>query len=108
MRSMIEAPPITVFIRLAWPGQSTRVNYIWSTPSSFSGSRWRNQSGMATTKAEKPRSRVIPRSFDWGLLSRDAVEVTVLRARQRDVLPESMWPSTPMLMLRIRVGSTEV
>ena len=104
---MMEAPPITVFMRLAWPGQSTNVNYMCSTPFSFSGSLSRSQSGTATTNAEKPRSSVMPRSFDYGLLSKLAVDVTVLRARQRDVFPESIWPSTPTLMFKILDGSTE-
>ena len=56
--------------------------------------------------AEKPRSSVIPRSLDYGLLSRLAVDVTVLSALHREVLPESIWPSTPMLMFRILAGST--
>ena len=40
--------------------------------------------------AENPRSRVIPLSFDYGFLSKLAVDATVLNALQRDVFPESM------------------
>ena len=57
-------------------------------------------------KAEKPRSSVIPRSLDWGFLSKPAVEAIVERALQREVFPESMWPSTPMLMFSNLEGST--
>ena len=57
-------------------------------------------------KAEKPRSSVMPRSFDYGFLSIDAVEVTVLSARQSEVFPESMCPKTPTLMFSSLAGST--
>ena len=54
--------------------------------------------------ALKPRSRVIPRSFDYALLSNPAVEAMVLKALQRLVFPESICPKTPMLMFRILEG----
>lgn len=59
--SMILAPPIIVFMREAWPGQSTRVNYMKSRESGIECLS-RNQEGMRMMKAEKPRSRVIPRA----------------------------------------------
>jgi len=55
-------------------------------------------------KEEKPRSRVIPRSWDWGCLSRLAVDRWVDRARTKEVFPESTWPMTPTLMLKGRAG----
>ena len=63
MKSIIEAPPIIVFIRLAWPGQSTKVNWIYSDPFNFSLCFSLNQSGIFTTKAENPKSSVIPLSL---------------------------------------------
>jgi hypothetical protein len=85
---------MTVFIRPACPGQSTRVNYKKSIPLRrsllpCSSSFCLSQSGTATTKAENPRSKVMPRSLLYGLLSNPAVEATVLNALHRDVLPES-------------------
>ena len=55
-------------------------------------------------KAEKPKSRVIPLSWDCGFLSKLAVEVTSLNIRHNEVLPESTWPSTPTLMFRHLLG----
>jgi len=95
MMSMICAPPIIVLIRDAWPGQSTRVNCRY-----YSFSCWSNLVGTLVKNAEKPRSRVIPLYWDWGFLSRLAVDVTSLNIRQSDVLPESTCPRTPTLMLR--------
>lgn len=57
--------------------------------------------GIVIMNAEKPRSRVMPRSFDYGFLSKPAVEAMVLKALHSEVLPESMWPRTPMFMFRI-------
>ena len=48
----------------------------------------------------------MPRSFDYGDLSKLAVEVIVLSTLHRDVLPESICPSTPMLMLMSFYEST--
>lgn len=57
-----------------------------------------NAGGAGSTKPENPRSRVIPRSCDCGCLSNAAVDSSVLNARTSDVLPESTWPNTPMLI----------
>lgn len=51
-------------------------------------------------KEEKPKSRVIPLSFDCGLLSRLAVDATWVRTRQIDVFPESTCPNTPTLIFK--------
>lgn len=93
--SMIWAPPIIVLISDACPGQSTSVNWRYLL-GSWCSIGW----GMRVKKEEKPRSRVIPRSLDWGLLSREAVEATWVSTRQMEVLPESTCPSTPTLMFR--------
>mmetsp|Transcript_18936 Transcript_18936/g.52160 ORF Transcript_18936/g.52160 Transcript_18936/m.52160 type:complete len:260 (+) Transcript_18936:1349-2128(+) len=55
-KSMICAPPMTVRISDACPGQSTRQNCNVSKPSSL------KCSGASVENDEKPRSRVIPRS----------------------------------------------
>jgi hypothetical protein len=55
-------------------------------------------------KAENPKSRVMPRSLDYGFLSKPAVDAMVLRALHREVLPESIWPSTPRFTFKIRDG----
>lgn len=65
---------------LPWPGQSTSV--YWTLPNL--SLRW---SGLSTAKELKPRSRVIPRSLDWGFLSKAAVLAMVLILWARDVLP---------------------
>jgi hypothetical protein len=52
-------------------------------------------------KAEKPRSRVMPLSYDYGFLSNPAVDAIVLRLLQRLVLPESICPSTPIFIFNI-------
>ena len=106
IRSMILAPPIMVFMRLACPGQSTRVNYKYSYCYKTGFSAWiaRNHSGMAIINAEKPKSKVIPLSWDCGFLSKPAVEAIVLKALHKLVLPESMWPNTPMLIFSILFG----
>lgn len=70
MMSMIWAPPMIVLSSDPWPGQSTSVNwryYYLTLVANFYGIRVRN--------AENPKSRVIPRYWDWGFLSREAVEV---------------------------------
>ena len=67
--SMICAPPIIVRIKEACPGQSTKVNWRYS-------SLTLKRVGVREKKAEKPKSRVIPLSCDCGFLSRLAVEVT--------------------------------
>lgn len=41
----------------------------------------------------------MPRSLDWGCLSKAAVERVVERAATREVLPLSTWPKTPTLTL---------
>ena len=99
MRSIICAPPMMVRIRDAWPGQSTRVNWRYYSLIYLS-----NLVGTRVKKAEKPRSKVMPRSCDWGFLSRLAVDVTALRIRQMEVFPGSTCPRTPMLMLRHLLG----
>ena len=98
------APPIIVFINDACPGQSTNVNYkYW-----YASRAWEccslNQSGISMIKAENPRSNVIPLSFDYGFLSNPAVEAMVLMALHKLVLPESMWPNTPILIFNICYG----
>ena len=54
--------------------------------------------------AENPKSKVIPLSFDYGFLSKLAVDATVLNDLQRDVLPESMCPKTPRFIFNILCG----
>ena len=101
--SMIWAPPIMVLIKDACPGQSTKVNcryYSLISPS--------NLIGTLVKKAEKPKSRVMPLSWDCGFLSRLAVDVISLSIRQSDVFPESTWPRTPMLMLTHFCGCMDV
>ena len=90
IRSIIDAPPKIVFIKEAWPGQSTRVNWIYLALQS--GYLW---DGNFVKNAENPRSRVIPLSLLWGFLSKLAVEVTLVNARTMDVFPLSIWPKTP-------------
>lgn len=51
-------------------------------------------------KEEKPKSSVIPLSFDCGLLSRLAVDATWVKTLQMEVLPESTCPNTPTLIFR--------
>ena len=97
IRSMICAPPMIVRMSDAWPGQSTRVICICSCSEPCAT----RCAGTSITKEEKPRSSVMPRSLDCGLLSMDAVEATVESARVRDVLPESTCPSTPTLMFSV-------
>ena len=46
----------------------------------------------------------MPRSLLCGCLSKEAVDPMVERARERLVLPESTWPSTPTLMLSVFAG----
>ncbi len=58
--------------------------------------------GARTMKEEKPRSSVMPRSLLCGCLSSAAVDSVVDSAATSAVLPESTWPSTPTLMLRMR------
>lgn len=68
--SIIWAPPIIVLNKDACPGQSTKVNwryYYFIFPYKFNGN--------LVWKAENPKSRVIPLYWDWGCLSRDAVDI---------------------------------
>lgn len=95
IRSIIWAPPIIVLIREAWPGQSTSVNC-----KKFCFTFVYNYAGTLVMKEEKPKSRVIPLSFDCGLLSRLAVDATWVRTRQIDVFPESTCPNTPTLIFK--------
>lgn len=95
-----DKPPIIVFISEAWPGQSTRVNCKASRCLSLLF----KCSGKSIINELKPRSSVIPLSFDWGFLSKHAVLATELRALQSEVLPQSTWPKTPTLKLRICCG----
>lgn len=97
--SMICAPPMIVFNSDPCPGQSTNVNwrYCYFTFSNFYGNFVRN--------AEKPKSRVIPRYWDWGFLSKEAVDVTSLKIRHNEVFPESTWPRTPIFMFMHLEGS---
>ena len=104
MKSIIEAPPIIVFIRLACPGQSTKVNWIYSNPFTFSLCFSINQEGIFTTNAENPKSSVMPLSLLWGFLSKPAVDAIVLSALHKEVLPLSMCPNTPILMLMMFEG----
>jgi len=64
MRSMMCAPPMMVRTSDACPGQSTRVTWRPST----------------SCRLEKPRSRVIPRLWLCGFLSKAAVDPCVLMA----------------------------
>jgi len=105
IKSMIEAPPITVHIKDAWPGQSTKVIYRCVNFSSFGECLSLNQSGIFITKAENPKSKVIPLSVLYLDLSKPAVEPIVESAFERDVFPESIWPSIPMLKLKVVDGS---
>ena len=89
------SPPIMVRMSEACPGQSTNVNWTVRSCGASSCSR----AGAATLKLLKPRSMVMPRSCDCGFLSKLAVLATELSAHASDVLPLSMWPSTPTLKL---------
>lgn len=60
--------------------------------------------GTNVVKEENPRSRVIPLYFDWGLLSRLAVDAIWVRDLQIEVLPESTWPRTPTFMFKHWAG----
>mmetsp|Transcript_8449 Transcript_8449/g.26407 ORF Transcript_8449/g.26407 Transcript_8449/m.26407 type:complete len:373 (+) Transcript_8449:825-1943(+) len=102
MRSMICAPPMMVRMSDAWPGQSTSVNWSSSASNAGPGLTW---SGSGTLNDEKPRSSVMPRAFDSGALSSDAVESVVDSAFTTDVLPLSTWPITPTLRLSGKTGS---
>lgn len=99
IKSIICAPPIIVLMRDAWPGQSTRVNWRYYSLISLS-----NLVGTLVKNAEKPRSRVMPLSWDCGFLSRLAVDVTSLSNLQIEVLPESTCPRTPIFILRHFAG----
>ena len=57
MTSMIWAPPMMVFSKEPWPGQSTRVNCKY-----YSLVLVANFYGILVKKAEKPKSRVMPLS----------------------------------------------
>mmetsp|Transcript_33658 Transcript_33658/g.107464 ORF Transcript_33658/g.107464 Transcript_33658/m.107464 type:complete len:227 (-) Transcript_33658:170-850(-) len=83
--SMIDAPPMVVFTNDACPGQSTSVS--WSV--SFAKPRSFSLAGIGRARAENPRSMVIPRSCDWGCLSKAAVLRVVLKARTKLVFPWS-------------------
>lgn len=99
MRSMIWAPPIIVLIKDAWPGQSTRVNWKY-----FYFTLVYNYSDTRVINEEKPKSKVIPLYWDWGLLSKLAVDATCVNTLQIDVLPESTWPKTPTLIFMQSFG----
>lgn len=92
-------PPMIVRMREACPGQSTSVNcrlsYCLSPQDSL------RCSGKGTVNALKPRSSVMPRSLDWGFLSKAAVDAVLLSARARDVFPLSTWPRTPTLKFSV-------
>lgn len=99
IKSMICAPPIIVRIREACPGQSTKVNwkyFYFTFVYSYYGTRVINE--------EKPKSKVIPLYFDWGLLSRLAVDAICVNTLQIEVFPESTWPKTPTLMFIQSLG----
>lgn len=97
VRSIIWTPPMTVLIKDAWPGQSTNVNCKYGYLTS-------KRSGVFVKNAEKPKSRVIPRSCDCGFLSRLAVDATVVSIRQIEVFPESTCPRIPTLIFIQPVG----
>lgn len=99
MRSIICAPPMIVRMSEAWPGQSTRVNWKYFYLTFVSSS-----SETLVTKDENPKSRVMPLSLDWGLLSRLAVDATWVKTRHIDVLPESTCPSTPTFIFIHSLG----
>ena len=63
-----------------------------------------NQAGIFTTNAENPKSSVMPLSLLWGFLSKPAVDAIVLSALHKEVLPLSMCPNTPILMLMMFEG----
>lgn len=100
IKSMIWAPPIIVRINEPCPGQSTKVNWRYFSLICY---KW---IGTLVKNDENPKSKVIPLYFDWGLLSRLAVEAISVKTRQIEVLPESTWPRTPTLMLTHSVGFT--
>jgi len=87
--SMICAPPMTVRMSEAWPGQSTSVNCSTSAASPASAG------GNGTQKDEKPRSSVIPRSLLCGFLSSAAVDswvdsaATAARHRRQSARPSA-------------------
>jgi hypothetical protein len=147
---MICAPPSTVLINDACPGQSTNVNLTVSYPLSdrndilvaneetidddddegdeegesevegvsgegessdgVGGSDEVDSEGMGAgagtgaqtgiSKAEKPRSRVIPRSWLCLLLSKAAVDARVESTFASVVLPLSTCPKIPMLKFK--------
>ena len=55
--------------------------------------------GVFVKKALNPRSNVIPLSYDCGFLSRLAVDVTLLSALAKEVLPLSICPKTPNFII---------
>ena len=79
--SIIWEPPIIVFRREAWPGQSTNVN--WSFEVGM------GEEGCGSCRPEKPRSRVIPLDLDSVDLSIEAVETREAREAESVVFPES-------------------
>lgn len=83
-----------VRINDAWPGQSTKEMRIFLRLLTFGFVQF---SGTSRVNAENCKSNVIPRSTDCGDLSRAAVDSTVDRLPHSEVLPLSMWPSTPIL-----------
>ena len=94
--SMICAPPMIVRMSDECPGQSTNVNCTCED-SSVRG----KCCGLGMWAHEKPKSIVMPRSRLWRLLSNAEVDEVVLNAFANDVLPLSMWPKQPTLMLII-------
>ena len=59
-------------------------------------------------KEEKPRSRVMPLSWDWRLLSNEAVEAVVERHLARLVLLQSTCPRSPRLKFSMSAGNASV
>lgn len=93
IRSMIEAAPMTYFMKAAWPGQSTRVT--WKNFFIFSSISYCFFN--SNKKLENPISIVIPFSWLWGFLSREFVEAMVVSSLVIEVFPESICPIIPML-----------
>ena len=61
---------------------------------------FRNE-GVLRKNAEKPKSKVIPRSWLCGFLSNEAVDAIELSLFESEVFPESTCPNIPMFKFNI-------